>query len=296
MPYQRRPTTLLLLGLVLILTITATSCQKPPPPPLSLTIDVHEDEPDVGLWDTAAYQVTGIDAEIARYIATHLHATIHFQPTQSQDRDSDLLHPAPRRLHADLVLASYSIDAERRQKGILFAGPYFNAHQAILTLLGNHTITDLATLAKAKVCTAANSTSYERLHRLVPHLKAANSSLTCVANLTKPATDPDSADAVSTDDAVLWGYLSQNPTLKVLPIPIPGLTGQPETEHWGVGLPPGQQDRCNQITRILQQMINNGQWLQAVKNNFGWLQSRDYPTGSRQAWLSFSTTPTLESC
>lgn len=74
---------------------------------------------------------------------------------------------------------------------------------------------------------------------------------------------PGAVDAVTTDDAILRGYAAQTPEdLNVV--------GQPfSQDHYGVGLPKGDDDLRAAVNDAVEQAVDDGDWKKAFELTLG---------------------------
>ncbi|HVF15239.1 MAG TPA: glutamate ABC transporter substrate-binding protein, partial [Acidimicrobiales bacterium] len=159
----------------------------------------------------------------------------------------------------DIVAATYTINDARKQR-VDFAGPYYVAHQDIMVKAEDTSIKSVADLAGKRVCSVRNSTPAGRIRTMVPDadLQEFDTYTLCKEELLNGRTD-----AVTTDDAILLGFASENPTaLKVV-------GNQFSTEPYGIGLKRGDDAFRNFINDLLEQSYSNGQWKNAFDETLG---------------------------
>ena len=192
-----------------------------------LRIGVKQDQPGLGFKDAATGEYTGFDIEIAKWIAASLGVSkdkIEFKPIPSANRESAITNG-----DIDYYVGTYSITDKRKQL-IDFAGPYFVTGQGLLVKKDNSTINSEKDLSGKNVCSATGSTPIQNIKANFPGTKTTefDTYSQCVEALKS-----GQVDAVTTDQAILLGYSSQDPeSLKVV--------GEPFTvEKYGVGLKKG---------------------------------------------------------
>lgn len=190
-------------------------------------IGVKQDQPGLGFKDAATGEYSGFDIEIATWLAASLgmdKSKIEFKPIPSANRESAITNG-----DIDYYVGTYSI-TDKRKTLIDFAGPYFVTGQGILVKKDNSSIKSEKDLAGKNVCSATGSTPIQNIKTNFPDTKTTefDTYSKCVEAL-KSGT----VDALTTDQAILLGYASQEPdALKVV--------GKPFTiEKYGVGLPKG---------------------------------------------------------
>ncbi len=192
-----------------------------------IRIGVKEDQPGLGYLDAATGERTGFDIQIATWMAASLGMAqdkIEFKAIPSANRETALANG-----DVDLYVGTYSITDKR--KGLVgFAGPYFETGQGLLVAKDNTDITSEKDLDGKKVCSATGSTPIQNIRDNFPQATPVEFDVysKCVEALKN-----GDVDAVTTDQAILLGFASQEPdVLKVV--------GEPFTvEKYGIGLPLG---------------------------------------------------------
>lgn len=189
-----------------------------------IRIGVKEDQPGLGFLDAATGQRTGFDIEIAQWIAAELGFSpkqIDFKAIPSANRESALVNG-----DVDYYVGTYSITDQRKEQ-VGFAGPYFITGQGILVKKNDSSISSEKDLAGKTVCSATGSTPIQNIKSNFPDTKTTefDTYSQCVE-----AMKDGKADAVTTDQAILLGYASQEPDeLKVVGTPF-------TVEKYGVGV------------------------------------------------------------
>lgn len=215
-----------------------------------IKIGVKFDQPGLGYKRPGSHQPTGFDIEIAKFIAGRLGIrpeNIQWVETESQNRERFL-----RTGKVDLVLATYTINDARR-KVVGQAGPYYVTGQQLLVRKDGGLSSEDDVQGK-RVCSARGSTSIKAItekYRATPVQLDTYSQ--CVERLRG-----NSVDAVSTDGAILLGYVAQHPQeLKVI--------GEPTGEGgYGVGYRKGDTEMCEFINYSLQRAFRTGTWDNAL--------------------------------
>ena len=208
----------------------------------TVRIGVKEDQPGLGFLDATTGERTGFDIEIAQWVAASLgfaQDKIEYKAIPSANRESAIVNG-----DIDYYVGTYSI-TDKRKEQIDFAGPYFITGQGLLVAADDDSITSEKDLAGKTVCSATGSTPLQNITANFPDTKT-NSFDTysqCVEALKDGQTD-----AVTTDQAILLGYASQDPdNLKVV--------GEPfSVENYGVGLPKGD----DALRAFINDMFSNG--------------------------------------
>ncbi len=187
-------------------------------------IGVKEDQPGLGYKDAVTGERTGFDIYIAEWMAAELGFSadqIEWQTIPSANREQALING-----DIDYYVGTYSI-TDKRKAQVGFAGPYFITGQGLLVLKSNTDINSDKDLAGKTVCSATGSTPIQNIKENYPDTKTTefDTYSQCVE-----ALKDGSVDAVTTDQAILMGYASQEPdTLKTV--------GEPfTTEKYGIGV------------------------------------------------------------
>ena len=221
----------------------------------TVTIGVKYDQPGVGFQNLATRKLEGFDIEMGKIVARRLGIDddrIRWVPTVSDDREDYL-----RSGRVDLVIASYSITPERSAE-VGQAGPYFVAGQQLLVRKGDDRAIGPEQLGDRKVCSVVGSTSLKEVAARHAEPVARATYTQCVQLLLG-----GDVDAVSTDDAILLGYVGQQPDkLKVV--------GEPFTnEEYGIGYRLGDTAFCQFLTETIRQAKDDGSWVDAFARTLG---------------------------
>ncbi|WP_328595313.1 glutamate ABC transporter substrate-binding protein [Actinomadura macrotermitis] len=219
----------------------------------AVVIGVKADQPGLGQ-ATAGGSFEGFEVEVGKYVARRMGASqVRFRAVTSENRERLL-----RERKVDLVLASYSITAERLRQ-VTFGGPYYVAHQDIMvrrSQQGVHTVRDLA---GRRMCRASGSVSTERITDglgIRPRLVPAGSYGECYDRLVA-----GQVDVVSTGDLVLAGFVRKG-GVRILNAPF-------TDERYGVGLRRGDIDGCEAVNRALTLMYQDGTASRLLHTWFG---------------------------
>lgn len=222
----------------------------------TITIGVKYDQPGLGLLEGET--PVGFDVDVATYIAGELGYSpeqINWEEAASANRESFLQQGT-----VDMVIATYSITDERRQV-VDFAGPYYIAQQDILVASDNDDIEGPEDLDGKVLCSASGSRSANNIvddMEIDAELREAGNYSECLELLGN-----GTVDAVTTDNTILAGFAAQNPdTYRMVNNPF----GE---EKYGVGLPAGSTERCEEVNAAIEKMWDEGTATEALDTAFG---------------------------
>ncbi|MEE1931002.1 transporter substrate-binding domain-containing protein [Streptomyces sp. TRM 70351] len=219
-----------------------------------VTVAMHNDLPGLGY--SSNYDRSGLDYLLYRHLTDHLDVAFS-EPADvsSQDRVVQLEGRA-----ADLIIASFSITPDRMEK-IDFVGPYLTTRQGFLVDADGSDIREKTDLRGQHICTWEGTTSQDALDDLKettgvePHVL--DDASDCIEALRE-----DRVDAMSTDQAILYGFARHHAKdgLRV----VPGLTiGAPQ--HYGIGLRKGHREDCRRLTEWLKGYVGSSTWIKDVE-------------------------------
>jgi glutamate transport system substrate-binding protein len=222
-----------------------------------LTIGIRFDQP--GLSErTLDGRFVGFDVDVAKFVAAELGVeprNITWHESLPNTREADISSGA-----VDLVAATYSITDKRKQL-VSFAGPYFVTGQDLLVRLTSPDITGPEILNGRRLCSVPGTTSAQQVRdrfaqavQLVEYPRYPD----CVTALLA-----GQVDAVTTDAAILAGYVAENPELLKI-------VGKPfSTERYGIGLRKGDTEGRRAIADAIRKMITSGAWAVSLNANIG---------------------------
>ncbi|WP_433375647.1 transporter substrate-binding domain-containing protein [Streptosporangium sp. CA-115845] len=182
-----------------------------------LLIGVKEDTPGIALRKPGETGFTGFDIDIAYMIA----ADLGFRPDQvdflsietedrarMQARDTD-----GKFVKVDLVVATFSVTPERRaDPSVGFSTPYLYTEQSVVTRSDypDRDVASLGQLENKKVCSLGTSTSLAELKKAIKVDPIAELLISkCVDRLADGLPAARAADAVTTDAALLAGFVAE---------------------------------------------------------------------------------------
>lgn len=224
----------------------------------TITVGTKFDQPLFGQQGLDG-ELSGFDVEIAQIIAGALGIAedgITFEEAPSAQRE-ELIEQGT----VDMVVATYTINDERRQR-VTFAGPYYQAGQTLMVreddteITGPDVLRDLGT----RVCSVQGSTPAENILEYIEP-----SQLTTFDVYTKcvDALRTNQVDAVTTDNVILLGYISENEgEFK--------LAGDLFTEEpYGIGIERGNTEFCDFINDTLTEADESGAYQDAWEATAG---------------------------
>jgi glutamate transport system substrate-binding protein len=192
-----------------------------------VVIGAKNDQPNLGFEDATTGDRSGFDVDVARWIAASLgfdEEQIEYVTIPSANREQALVNG-----DIDYYVGTYSITDSRKEQ-IDFAGPYFITGQGLLVAADNEDINGPDDLAGKVVCSVTGSTSLQRIRDEYPDAETTEFETysACIEQLKN-----GQVDAITTDEAILAGYVQQDPEeLK--------LAGEPfSEERYGVGIAKG---------------------------------------------------------
>jgi len=221
-------------------------------------------EPGLSLRNPITHRLEGFDVAIAELMAVGIFGgtraslgdKVEFVETVAKDREAAIDNG-----NVDIVVASYSINDERKQI-VDFAGPYLTTHQDIMVSSGDTSINSVADLNGRKVCTAEGTTSAANLAQ-----KAPEAELTLFGTLTEctEALGAGRVVAVSTDETILAGFVAKaGGSFKLVHAPF-------SEEQYGIGLTRGDSELRAFLNDQLKKIEQSGKWADAFAASLGGL-------------------------
>jgi glutamate transport system substrate-binding protein len=168
-----------------------------------ITIGTKFDQPLFGQKGLDGKPV-GFDVEMGKAIAAKLGIAadkIEWVETVSANRE-----PFIEQGRVDLVIATYTINDSRKEK-VSFAGPYYEAGQALLVNKDDNSITKPEDVKGKKVCSVTGSTPAKTIvDKYGAELVPAANYTACLEPLRNKQVV-----AVTTDNVILAGYVDKEP-------------------------------------------------------------------------------------
>jgi polar amino acid transport system substrate-binding protein len=191
-------------------------------------------------------QIEGFDIDMLRQIAKAIFGdpnAIEFKAISSAQRI-----PVIQDQSVDIVADAMTINCERA-KQVAFTTVYFHAGQRIM-VPSNSPVRSTRDLTGRKVCATVGSTSIENIRKLAPRAIPYPVALRtdCLVALQE-----GKVDAISTDDAILYGFQAQDPYTKIVG---PRFSDEP----YGMAINKRHPEFVRFVNGVLAQMRSDGTW------------------------------------
>ncbi|WP_051877524.1 transporter substrate-binding domain-containing protein [Streptomyces natalensis] len=239
-------------ALLALLALSATACGADQPPSLfadgTVQVGTKNDQPGTAV--VRNYKFSGFDTAVARQVLKAVDAKPDFGIVPSEDRRAVLTDKTK-----DLVVATYSITVDR-MKDLDFVGPYATTYEGLMVRKRDNRIKKPDDVNGKRVCTwpgttAANTLESPRYNRI--QVYEAPDASTCINDLKVKKT----ADAVSIDQMILYGFTQENPDLKVVPDITYGSANQ-----YGIAMAKGHRQDCLKLRDALRNYLGDNAWSQ----------------------------------
>jgi polar amino acid transport system substrate-binding protein len=196
--------------------------------------------------DPITGEITGFDVDIAGEISRDIFGTpsqVEYRILSSADRTAALQNN-----QVDVVVKTMTITCERK-KLINFSTVYLMADQRILAQRDSN-IRQAADLSGKRVCVAKGTTSLRRIQQIAPPpiIVGVVTWADCLVALQQRQVD-----AVSTDDSILAGLVSQDPYLHIVG---PSMDQQP----YGIGINLQNTGLVRYVNATLERIRRDGTW------------------------------------
>jgi polar amino acid transport system substrate-binding protein len=196
--------------------------------------------------DPITGEIVGFDVDIAGEVARDIFGNpslVEYRILSSDERITAL-----QKGEVDAVVKTMTITCERR-KQVNFSTVYLDASQRILAPRDSP-ITKAADLSGKRVCVAKGTTSLQRIREIAPPpivVEVVNWA-DCLVTLQQRQVD-----AVSTDDSILAGLVSQDPYLHIVG---PNMDTQP----YGIGVQLDNTGLVRFVNGTLERIRRDGTW------------------------------------
>jgi ABC-type amino acid transport substrate-binding protein len=225
-----------------------------------LRVGTREDNLPFGLKNPSTGKFEGFDVDVVREFAKGI-----FGKEAEADPDKFIEYvavvsatriPTLSDNKADIIAATFTINDERL-KQIDFSSVYFRTGQKILVKKSDTTIKELKDLAGKTVCTAKGSTSEQNITKGNKDAKLLllDSYPPCLLALQQ-----GSADAISTDETILFGLVKQDPNTKIVGAYF-------SDEPYGIGVKKDRVGFVPFLNKIVADMIADGRWAALYKKH-----------------------------
>lgn len=200
-----------------------------------------------GLKDPASGKVEGFDIDLTKAIAKKIfgdETKLELKEVTSKTRI-----PMLKNGEIDMIVATMTI-TEDRKKEIDFSDVYFMAGQSLLVKKDSK-INGLADLTKGtKVVTAKGSTSTANIREKSPDTQVLEFENYAEAFTAMKAGQ---GDALTTDNALLYGMAKQDPNYRVV--------NETFTEEpYGIGMRKNEDELVKLVNSVLKEMKENGEY------------------------------------
>ncbi len=196
--------------------------------------------------DPITGEITGFDVDIAGEVARDIFGTpsqVEYRILSSADRITALQNN-----QVDIVVKTMSIDCARK-KLVAFSTEYLAASQRILAPRDS-AIAQASDLSGKRVCAVKGTTSMNRIQEIDPPpiIVEVVTWADCLVALQQRQVD-----AVSTDDAILAGLVSQDPYLHIVG---PSMAREP----YGIGINKDNTGLVRFVNGTLERIRRDGTW------------------------------------
>ncbi len=221
-----------------------------------LIVGVKYDTKLFGLKDPATGDVEGFDVDMAHALAKSIlgdESKVELKEVTSKTRI-----PMLNNGDVDMVIATMTITDERK-KEVDFSDVYFQAGQSLLVKKGSPIKGIESVTADTTIVAAKGATSIKNIEAKVPGVKVLEyDNYQDAFNALKAGQ----GDALTTDDAILYGMAAQDPNYEVV--------GQPFTdEPYGIAVKKGQTALVEAINKGLTDMKADGSYNEMYKKWIG---------------------------
>jgi putative glutamine transport system substrate-binding protein len=233
-----------------------------------LIAGVKYDVPLFGFLNPATNQVEGFDVDIAREVARKIFGNpdaIEFKEAISKNRIPYLTDGT-----VDIVVSTMTANEERAQQ-IDFSDTYYVAGQSLLVKTDSD-VQNIDSLKGKTVATVKGSTSEKNIRAKAP--EATVELYDTYADAVQ-ALQSGRAEAVTTDDIILYGFQTKNAQqLKVV-------GGQFTKEPYAIGVKKGNKELLDVVNATLREMKESGRWAELYKK---FIPEQQVPAVPPQEW------------
>jgi polar amino acid transport system substrate-binding protein len=196
--------------------------------------------------DPISGEITGFDVDIAGEVARDIFGNpsqVEYRILSSEERVTAL-----EKSEVDIVAKTMTITCERRKR-VNFSTVYLDAYQRILASRDSP-ITKPSDLSGKRVCVARGTTSLQRIREIAPPpiLVEVVNWADCLVTLQQRQVD-----AISTDDSILAGLVSQDPYLHLV-------GSNMGTQPYGIGIKLDDTGLVRFVNGTLERIRRDGTW------------------------------------
>jgi glutamate transport system substrate-binding protein len=199
----------------------------------------------------------GFDVEIGKLLAAKLGISadnIEWVETVSANREQFI-----KQGRVDMIIATYTIN-DKRKTEVDFAGPYYEAGQALMVNKDNTTITKPEDVKGKRVCSVTGSTPAATI---VEEYGAVLAPATTYSACLEPLRN-NQVEAITTDNVILAGFVNKEPDAFKL--------ASEETftkEPYGIGLKKDDTEFRTWINDQLEEFAKDGSYKKAWEDTAG---------------------------
>jgi polar amino acid transport system substrate-binding protein len=220
-----------------------------------LIAGVRQDVPLIGFLNPRTNMIEGFDIEFVKAITRAIFgddSKVDLRPVTAAARIPSLQDNT-----VDIVAAAMTITAERKNQ-IDFSAVYYEAGQRVL-VKGDAPYNSIQDLGGKRICAAKGTTAEANIPRFQPTAEVvqADTYNECLLSLQQGRID-----AISTDDVILAGLASADPSTKLVG---PKFTSEP----YGIGIAKGKTEFVGFVNGVIDQMKSDGRWKSAYDEWFG---------------------------
>jgi putative glutamine transport system substrate-binding protein len=219
-----------------------------------IVVGVKHDVPTFGYLNPRNNQLEGFDVDLGKAIAREVlgsETAAEFKQAVSADRI-----PFLNTGQVDLVLSTMTANEERAQQ-IDFTDTYYIAGQSLL-VKKDSTINGIRDVAGKTVCSVSGSTSERQIREKAPQAQVVlfGTYSECVQ-----AMDSGRAEAVTTDDIILLGFVKDAPDrYKVV-------GGQFTIEPYAGGIAKNNSELLTAVNDAIKKLKSSGEWKRIYEKN-----------------------------
>lgn len=233
-----------------------------------IIIGVKYDVPTFGYLNPQTNQLEGFDVDMGHAIAEYIFGdrnAVDYKEAISKNRIPYLKDGT-----VDVILSTMTIN-EERLKEIDFSVVYYVAGQSLL-VPKNSPIKGLADLKGKKVGTVKGSTSEKNIREKAPEAEV---SLFDKYADAVAAMEAGQADAVTTDDIILYGFQRHEPDKWQV------VGGQFTKEPYGAGIAKGNTELLDAVNAVIKAMKADGRWAELYQK---WISKDNVPAPPPDDW------------